>query len=362
MALTSEVTQNKQNKEKHKVTKTKKETPTTEEPTQEATEATEETSAGTAIETVGTSKLLALLGNGNDEFIKEHGAQVLRIEQETIDPDKLDDIIFALPEKMADPISNIMQRMNPNRKGIVSSSKQPEFTELRLFQGPGADPNRPDNAIPGQFYLSSKENVGPEFKGTVLAIWEGRTMWGDRADDGAPRMPTCTSMDRKKGSKYGNCESCPNRPWKDNKPQKCANDVVAFMLMQDLKDIVLVRFQRTSEPAGRQLMKLVKRGRTPWQRWYSITTESRTSQNDKSIRWFVMQVQPIEEVKVPKELHPFCDAMCVSAERTFVYPGISRIYQQAQRIMDDAIDAGEPGMSDTEADYETMEDAPDDDV
>jgi len=344
------------------VPKRKTETPNQEEPTQEAADASEETSEETAIEKFGDSKLLALLGEGNEEFVKEHGAQVLRIEKEMPDPDKLDDIIFSLPDEMADPISNIMQRMNPQRKGIVSSSSQPEFTELRLFQGPGADPNRPDNAIPGQFYLSSKENVGPVFEGTVLAIWEGRTMWGDRSDDGAPRMPICTSMDRKRGSHYGNCESCPNRPWKDNKPQKCANDVVAFMLMKDLKDIVLVRFQRTSEPAGRQLMKLVKRGRMPWLRWYSIDTESRTSQNDKSIRWFVMQVKPIEEEKVPKELHPFCDAMCTAAERDYIYSGIARIYKQAQRVMEDAMDDGQPGMSDEDVDYGSMEDAPDDDV
>lgn len=346
------------------MSKTKKETPNNEETNQEATEATENNAEGTeegvAIEKYG-SPLLALLADGNDEFVQLHGAQVLRIEKETSDPDKLDDIIFNLPDEMAEPISNIMQRMNPQRKGILSSNTQPEFTELRLFQGPGADPNRPDNAIPGQFYLSSKENVGPKFQGTVLAIWEGRTMWADRSDDGTPRMPLCSSMDRVKGSLYGNCETCPNRPWKDNKVQKCANDVMAFMLMKDLRDIVLVRFQRTSEPAGRQLMKLVRRGRVPWLRWYTITTESRTSQNDKSIRWFVMQVQPVEEEKVPKELHPFCDAMCSAAERDYIYAGISRIYKRAESVLQEIQNAdGKPGMDDGDTDYGSMDDAPDD--
>jgi hypothetical protein len=367
MALTFEVTQNNRNKEKDKVTKSKKqdktpeETPTTSETTEDTAEEKEETAIEKAGATTGVA-LLDTLSGGNEEFIKNHGAAVLRIAEDLPDGDKLDDIIFNLPEEYADPISNIMQRMNPNRKGIVSSSKQPEFTELRLFQGTGADPNRPENAIPGQFYLSSKENVGPAFEGTVLAIWEGRTMWGDRSDEGGPRMPVCQSMDRIKGSHYGNCDSCPNRPWKDNKPQKCANDVMAFMMMKDLRDIVLVRFQRTSEPAGRQLMKLVKRGRVPWTRWFSITAEARTSQNDKSIRWFVMQVQPLEgeEAKVPKELHPFCDAMCSGAEKDFIYSGIARIYAQAKRVMEDIIDDGEPGMSDDDADYGSMEDAPDD--
>ncbi len=317
----------------------------------------------TKIEPVAPIKdnsLMAVLGT-NEVFVKEHGAALLRIEEETPTTDKLDDIMFALPDELADPISNIMQRMNPNRKGIVSSNTQPDYTELRLFQGTGADPNRPDNSIPGQFYLSSKEVVGPEFFGTVLAIWEGRTMWGDRSDDGAPRMPICTSMDRNRGSNFGDCSTCPNRPWRDNQPQKCANDVVAFMLMKDLKDIVLVRFQRTSEPAGRQLMKLVKRGSAPWMRWFKFTTESRTSQNDKSIRWFVMQVQPVENEKVQKELHPFCDAMCNAAERTFIYPGIAKIYAQAQQALEDAEDDAQPGMDEGDASsYNSMGDAPDD--
>jgi hypothetical protein len=135
---------------------------------------------------------------------------------------------------------------------------------------------------------------------------------------------------------------------------------MAFMLMKDLKDIVLVRFQRTSEPAGRQLMKLVKRGRVPWVRWFSITSEQRTAANDKSRRWYVMQVQPIEEEKVPKALHPFCDAMCSAAERDFIYSGIARTYKQAQRVMEDVLEEGQPGMSAEDADYGNMEDAPDD--
>jgi hypothetical protein len=137
---------------------------------------------------------------------------------------------------------------------------------------------------------------------------------------------------------------------------------MAFMLMKNLKDIVLVRFQRTSEPAGRQLMKFVRRGRMPWLRWFSITSEQRTSQTDKSRRWFVMQVQPVEGEKVPKELHDFCDAMCVLAERDYIYSGIARIYRQADRVMQDAEDEGLPGMSDesSNTDYGSMEDAPDD--
>lgn len=293
----------------------------------------------------GDSTLLKVLGENNDMFVARYGEKVLRIEAEKLEDDAIWKIIWDLEDEMQDPLSDIMQRMNTNRKGILSSNNQPEFTELRLFQGTGADPNRPETSIPGQYYLSSNDNVGEKFEGTVLAIWEGRTMWGDRDGDTATRMPVCTSMDREKGSHYGDCANCPFRPWKDNKPNDCANDVMAFMLTKDLKDIVLVRFQRTSEPAGRQLMKLVKRSKVPWQRWFSIMSEKRTSSTDKSRRWYVMQVQVSDgDAVVPKELHPFCDAMCTSAERDYIYSGLSRIYSQAQRVMADTT----PGMGETE--------------
>lgn len=312
----------------------------------------------------GNSALLKLLGENNDLFMRQYGEKIIRIDNENFDEDKIWKIIWALPDEMQDPLSDIMQRMNTERKGILSSNSQPEFLELRLFQGTGADPNRPETAIPGQFYLSSKENVGAVFSGTVLTIWEGSTMWGDREGDSAVRMPVCTSMDRKRGSRYGECASCPYRPWKDNRPNDCNNDVMAFMLSKDLKDIVLVRFQRTSEPAGRQLMKLIKRSKVPWQRWFNITSEKRTSSQDKSRRWYVMQVQVAEgdDKIVNPELHPFCDAMCTSAERDFLYSGIARIYRQAQRVMDDEDDG--PAMtdepSDSDKDLTTMDNAPDD--
>ncbi len=314
----------------------------------------------------GGSMLLKQLGENNDLFVQQYGEKILRIDKENFDEDKVWEIIWALPDEMQDPLSDIMQRMNTERKGILSSNSQPEFLELRLFQGTGADPNRPETAIPGQFYLSSKENVGTVFSGTVLTIWEGSTMWGDRDGDSAIRMPLCTSMDRKRGSKFGDCESCPYRPWKDNKPNDCNNDVMAFMLSKDMKDIVLVRFQRTSEPAGRQLMKLVKRSKNPWQRWYNITSEKRTSSQDKSRRWYVMQVQAAEgdEQSVDPKLHAFCDAMCTSAERDFLYAGIARIYRQAQRVMEEDADVPsvgvEPDDDDTTNDMTSMPKASDD--
>ena len=336
-----------------------------EEPQQEEQTETEEANAEALAQTAdefGGSKLLAIYGENNASFVHRYGEKILRIEHEGLNEDKVWDIIWKLPDEMQDPISDIMQRMNPDRKGILSSNTQPEFTELRLFQGTGADPNRPETAIPGQFYMSSKENVGKEFIGAVLAIWEGRTMWGARDGENAVRMPVCTSMDRHKGSHYGDCDTCPNRPWKDGKPNECANDVMAFMLAQNLKDIVLVRFQRTSEPAGRQLMKFVKRGKVPWARWFSIKSEERKSSQDKSRRWYVMQVEPVEGETVDSKLHPFCDAMCTLAERDFIYSGIARIYRQAARAMEDFDDEDVPGMT-TDSDdegYGSMEDMPED--
>jgi len=325
-----------------------------------------ETETETSIEKTGTISLATSLGINNELFTERYAKELERVSDELPTQIELQQIIDNLPDDFADGISEIIRRASGKRKGVYSSDDRPDFPELRIYHGTGNDPNRPENQIPGQYYLTTKENIGKEFEGTVIALWSGRTMWGDTEAGDSVRMPICNSMDRKMGSTYGDCEKCFHRPWRDGKQQKCANDVVAFMLSKNLQDIVLVRFQKTSEPAGKQLMKFVKRSMSNWSKWYKITAEARTSKSDTNRRWFVMVVEPEGEL-VPEALHPFCDAMCSILEYTHVLPGIAATYRQAKEAVEETEEgAGSAGLvegdentGDNKPDYGDMEDAPD---
>ncbi len=295
----------------------------------------EETAKETAIvkdtpETVMNSAIAAI-GKEVPKFLENYRSRIERVAMNYPTMDTLAQILLDLPDDLADKLEGITQGFGGEIQGIYTAEQRPDFPELKLFQGTGNDSNRPEKQIPGEFYLSSKVNVGESFTGAVLLIVEGRTMWGDRSADGdnKPRVPLCNSLDRKIGSTYGDCETCPNRPWHSD-PPRCANDIVAYMLRDDLSDIVKVRFQKTSESAGRRLMRFLRSDKLAWKCWYTISAHSRVNSKDSNIKWHVMDVERrAKNTEVPKELHPFCSAMCTALEGTMILPALAGIYRNA---------------------------------
>ena len=326
---------------------------------QEDTSVTEEkTSIEKAAPAAGA--LATELGENNELFMQTYGDAVARVDKELPSKRQLQMIMDKLPEDLLDNLSGILKKLSGVSKGVYVSEDRPELTELRLYHGTGNDPNRPEKMIPGEYYLTSKTNIGESFDCTVLAIWTGRTMW----EEDNRGMPACQSMDRKYGSTFGVCEDCINKPWRGGQPQKCNNDVLALVLPKTMDDIVLVRFTKTSEPAGKRLAKFVKSSMSPWTKWYTITSKEKTGKEDKTRRWYVMEVEPVggDDGYVPEELDEFCDAMCTMLESTIVLPGIARIYSQAQEAMAEMADpsGGSAGlMSGDESLADDMGDAPD---
>ena len=330
-----------------------------------------ETTAITPAHVTGITDIDSML-QGAPAFIKQYGQNLLRLAEENVTEETLFDRIEALDDDAQEKFASMIKRMNPNKKGVIADNTKPMYTDLRLFQGVGNDKNRPDNAIPGQFYLTTKENVGKEFIGTVICMWSGRSMWGDM-DDGSSKSPICQSMDRKVGNYYGECASCPELPWRDGKrPENCHNEVSAFLLSRDLNDIVRIRFQRTSEPAGNQLIQFMRRSQNPWSRWYKLTAEAVTSKHDSSHRYHVMKINVAEgedgaPAKVDKEVQAVCDAFCSITEQTFLYPEINKVYSKAAQVKEEfgdghaTVDTSSDGTVKA-ADYSTMNETGDTDL
>lgn len=325
----------------------------------------EETAPSTGTEIVKLSDgPLANLAESHPLFQEKYKEDLERVAATIPSPASLQKIIEALPEETRSSVSEIIKKTSGKKRGVYTDDTRPDFPELRLFHGSGNDPNKPENVIPGHFYLNTKENIGAKFVGAVIAIWAGRTMWGDR-EGGDSGMPICQSMNRVIGSTYGECKTCPHRPWRDGEKQKCGDDVVAFMLTQDMKELVLVRFNKTSEPAGRRLLRMANRDMELWSKWYDITTEARTSKQDKNWRWFVMQVEPTEDGLVPESVYEFCDAMCTLLEASIILPKLADTYNSASKVLsgEDTVEEDEPGAGDEPVmtDDEDYGDMPEDD-
>lgn len=269
-------------------------------------------------------------------FIYEHGQQLISVSNDYKSPEEIFELVEALPDTLAqkDALFDVLKRLNPNRKGIVSGQALSFHTDLRLYHGVGNDPNRPADLVPGSMYYSSGDLVGKEFIGTPLFIWEGRELQ-EKGDDGSSGKTLCLSNDRKMGGMFGECQKCrylPFRPDASKDDIRCRNYINAFMLSQNGKEIVLVRFNKTSEGAGRQLIKFASRTPQLWTRWYSIKPAAQQSA-DKKMRWFTFTVETVTgtDGNVPTPLYPVCDALYCAAGRDFVYPAIARCYADASK-------------------------------
>lgn len=279
-------------------------------------------------------------------FLERYGKRLARVERPSLA--QLAMLVDALPDESQGQVTNLIKKMDTERPGLYLADNRPQLTELRLYQGSGSDPNRPDNCRVGDFYLTTKRNVGSEFVGAVIALWQGRTMWP--GPDEARGAPLCTSMDRQMGSKFGNCATCPERPWNQGEKTRCNNDVVAFMLPPDLDELILVRFSRTSETAGRQLSKLVAKDLVPWRRFFRVTSAERQGAGGASIKWHVMRIEPHGDETMPSELHEFCAALCSTIEHDFILPGLASIYNSAAEIDVDNLDSEDASDSPNDQD------------
>jgi len=269
-------------------------------------------------------------------FIKTYGQRILGAERDYKDPDEILDMIDTLsddlPQKEA--LYDVLKRLQPEKKGIISDRAQSFHTDLRIFQGIGNDPNIPQGLPPGNMYLSSGEKVGAEFIGTPIALWAGQELV-EKTDGGATSTTLCYSNDRKFGNYYGECAACQYFPvWRPNAPKTplyCQKFVHAFLLAKSGKEIVLIRFNRSSSSAGHQLLKFASRTSQPWSRWYSIKTVVKVHPKKPTQRWYVYEatVSSEEDRNVSKELFPICDALCTAASRDYVLPIIGRCYADA---------------------------------
>jgi hypothetical protein len=282
------------------------------------------------------------LSDMSKRFAEEYAAELKEYSEQVPTPETFQTIVSAIAENeevegaedMAFALSEIIQQTSSQRAGMFAKEDRVEFPELRIFHGAGNDPNRPEDQIPGTMYLNTCESVGKSFTGAVIAIWKGRTMWGNKDAGESTAAPICSSMNRVVGSEFGDCARCPEKPWRDGQKTRCGDDVIAFVLSEKLNRLVLVRFAKTSEPAGKRLFKLLKLCATNWSKWFELTLDKQ--ENDRNV-WYALRVQPAngggDAALTPPIIHPFCEALMNNLSASFVLPGIARIYSQADSAM-----------------------------
>lgn len=279
----------------------------------------------THVTPIASTDNLANLLTDNPLFAKTYGGDIVQLTEylQNVDLVKL---TAALPDAYGVAVKEIFKRLFKKKLGSIGATAT-QMIELRLNHGVGSDPNRPAKMFLGEYYLSDGQIVGPDFTGLVLAVWTGHTMWpSEEESDGKRGNPLCSSMDRIVGSSFGECATCFHRPWKSKAERSnCAQDVVIVMLRDNLQDIALVRFSKTSTPAGASIYSKVNNDKELWSRWFKLTAAKKDNKI-KNTQYHVMISEAVGMVDTA--LYPAVELLSIFFNSKIVYPGLASIYRQ----------------------------------
>lgn len=254
-----------------------------------------------------------------------------------------------------------LERMNPIKPGDHGKKRQGlQMFEARIYHGTGDDSSRPKMTPTGGIYgtdgtilaacdrdsaeaLSRGDVRVPErFEGFVIAGYEVNTFWPPRGEDGdakdakasdgdepKSKAPICRSIDQIMGDKFGACAACPERPFKDNRPNKnaCRNEVHLYFVPRDFSGIYRMVLSGTNTKPGRAIRKAYSAGwRYLWDYAFAISTEKETDPKDASRRWFLVTHDVMRSAAPTEAEAKFLSLICRKIDTEYYWLEKRRIH------------------------------------
>jgi hypothetical protein len=231
--------------------------------------------------------------------------------------------------------------------------------EIKLFQGSGDDPGRPEDCPNGGFYVkggrtlavlsddSQRLELPNFFRAAVLGLYNGRIYWPqkDRAGnvqlppglDASHKGPICQSLDGQKGTFYGACKTCPFRPSQTAGEKACVEERHLYLMLENFQ-IYKVILRSTSIPGCatpiRAQVDPANGWRFMWECFFSFSSEKRQSP-DGSRRWYVWKAQVAKSKTFPQGMATSAGFRKVShyfsrlISTEWYYPDLAVLYSKA---------------------------------
>lgn len=311
------------------------------------------------------------------------GVKSLLESTEPVGDGELAAYVEQLPDAAQQAFSDMLDRMNPIKPGMVVAESRFEIPAAKLYHGVGDDPGRPASAPVGCVYTNegrilvafdkqNARNAGCKttFEAAVLSIQETRSWWKPRNNpkfvlppgvDADSKAPICTSHDRKRGGRFGDCVACPHRPYANGKynDSGCADDYRLYFIMKDFSGIFEMTLKGKSVAAAiRPLQRRIKAMSTPWDIWFEFGLKEEKNEQGK---WFSLTAQPFTDDKNPQfvpltdvEKH-VCNALSRQIINEVYLPKLESVYRGAKPVaeqaanMDSMIANSEPGADSSAA-------------
>lgn len=247
--------------------------------------------------------------------------------------EELFNTVSSLPATWQDKMLTLVAKTRPKKQGVHTTNTGFAPTSLKLYHGVGADPARPRQTLPGQFYTGDSRVIGEKFNAVPLGFYQGRILWPPQGTGGTEsKAPICVSADRHTGSKYGECAACALAT-RQYTAGGCMNEVTFWLLDEDLISIYELKFSKSSVTAGESLVKVVTKAENIWDRWFTFESQERVEGNK---RWYVQKASPLVDPKnpernnTPKELHRLFSDLSKVLDSDVYYPLLADVHDRVK--------------------------------
>jgi hypothetical protein len=151
----------------------------------------------------------------------------------------------------------------------------------------------PEEARPGDLCIAGT-TFGSSVEFVPVLGYKGRIKF-----DGDTSMIDCSSLDTKKGSKYGACADCEHLPWRDGQRTACFDNINVFGVVEHQGEYRLVKatFSKTSLSAGKALFRLAKRDARPlWAKRFVLSTVKKQANGRSWLQYDIaLSATPVAE-------------------------------------------------------------------
>lgn len=215
--------------------------------------------------------------------------------------EKLTALAQSLPDTVKQNALDLLERMGEVIEGIGDRPVGWRPQTLKLVQAMSDRSKLPKGANIGDFLLGEDVVAQPR-KVIVLRSWEARQYWSP--DQNEAKM-LCSSPDAKLGYIGLECKACPHSVYDADAKKVDCNKIKVFMVVtDDLSDVFLVQFAKTSFKNGGEWEGMMKKaGVAIYRRVYGLKAVA--SKEYKNVETIGIETYEGAERDTPKEYLEF---------------------------------------------------------
>ena len=140
----------------------------------------------------------------------------------------------------------------PEIKGIEGTGSQFRVASVRVRQPISSSAGIPEDCKPGQLFSTKGGTLGDSLTFIPILRHAQRKKWTQDS------QIDCLSIDGVRGTRYGECKSCPYSQFEQGKTMECSSGHTFFVVTPELDALYRLDFQKSSAKAGKNILNLTE--------------------------------------------------------------------------------------------------------